>query len=269
MNMILALSEQLPPPPPPSSEQRKRLSAVLLTALLVFVLVLALIFIFPLLTSSSSQPLTSADWSGYSVASALTNPQPTVKSINGSWIVPSVNVSLTNSFSAVWIGVGGQFDSTLIQVGTQQDSIRGQGQYSAWYEILPADAVTIDSLSISPGDSIDASVSISNSTTDTWTIEIRDITNGQSFQKSLFYDSSMLSAEWIVERPTVSNRVGTLADFGQVTFTGCEATIGSSVGTISGFPSFRITMYNRQNRQLVSVSSLSAGSSSFAVNYLD
>jgi hypothetical protein len=269
MNMTRAFPEQLPPPPPPGSEQRKRLSAFLLTALLVFVLVLALILIYPLLASPSSQPLTSADWSGYSVASALSSPQPTVTSINGSWTVPSVNVSFTNSFSAVWIGVGGQFDNTLIQVGTQQDSIRGQGQYSAWYEVLPADAVTIDSLSISSGDSIEASVFISNSTADMWTIEIRDITNGQSFHKSLLYDSSMLSAEWIMERPTVSNRVGTLADFGQVTFTDCEATIGGSLGTISSFPSFRITMYDRQNRQLVSVSSLSAGGSSFAVNYLD
>lgn len=79
----------------------------------------------------------------------------------------------------------------------------------------------------------------------------------------------MLSAEWIVERPTVNNRVRTLAAFGKITFTGCTATIDGNVGTISSFPTIQVTMYNRQNVRLVSVSSLTAKGSSFTVNYLD
>jgi hypothetical protein len=147
--------------------------------------------------------------------------------------------------------------------------LNGQRTYSAWYELLPYDAVTIDSLSISPGDKITASISLLDSTTNTWSIEIHDVIDGQSFQKNLIYDSSMLSAEWIVERPTVNNRIGTLADFGQVTFTDCTATIGNTVGTISSFPSVQVVMYNRQNIELVSVSPFTPDGSSFTVNYLD
>jgi hypothetical protein len=100
-------------------------------------LLVALIFVLPLFTSSPNQSLISLDWAGYSVASDLINPQPEVTSINASWTVPVINVSIGDSFCATWIGVGGQFDDTLIQVGTEQDSIDGQATYSAWYELLP------------------------------------------------------------------------------------------------------------------------------------
>jgi len=213
--------------------------------------------------------MTRSDWSGYSVASDLNNPQPKVTSVNASWAVPTVKVSVGNSFSAVWIGVGGQFDDTLIQTGTKQDSINGHAAYSAWYELLPDAAVTVDSLSISPGDRITASISLFDLTTSTWLIEIHDVTDGQSFKKILVYDSSMLSAEWIVERPIINNRIATLANFGQITFTDCTATIGGKLGTIRSFPSTQFTLYNRRNIELVTASVLASGGSSFAVNYLD
>jgi len=261
MNVLCALPEEHP--------TKRKTYAVLLIVLLASLLLLTLILVFPLLTSSPSKRLISSDWSGYSVASDLTNPQPQVTSINASWAVPAVNVSKGNSYCATWIGVGGQFDETLIQAGTEQDSINGRGTYSAWYELLPYDAVTVNSLSVSPGDRITASISLLDPTTNTWSIEIQDVTDGQSVQKSLVYDSSMLSAEWIVERPTVNNRIRTLADFGQVTFMGCTATMSGRVGTIGSFPSTQVTMYNRQNTELVSVSSLTSKGSSFTVKYLD
>jgi len=262
MNIHSALPEQHP-------MDSRRTLAVLLIVLAASLLLFALIFVLPLFPGSPSERFISSDWSGYSVASDMTDPQPQVTNINGSWTVPTVNVSKGESFCAVWIGVGGQFDETLIQAGTEQDSLNGLGTYSAWYELLPYDAVTIDSLSISPGDKITASISLLDSTTKTWSIEIHDATDGQSFQKNLVYDSSMLSAEWIIERPTVNNRISALADFGQVTFTGCTATIGGKVGTLSSFPSIQIIMYNRQNIELVSVSPFTSDGSSFTVNYLD
>jgi len=146
--------------------------------------------------------------------------------------------------------------------------VSGQSAYSAWYELLPYDSVAIDSLSVSPGDVITASISLLNQDTNTWSIEINDTTSGQSFKKNVIYTSSMLSAEWIVERPTVNNRITTLANFGQITFTDCKATIDGKAGTINNFPSNRFTMQNRQNIELVTVSALSSGGSSFKVNYL-
>lgn len=161
----------------------------------------------------------------------------------------------------------GQYDITLIQVGTEQDSINGRATFSAWYELLPQYPVTIDSLSISPGDKINASISLSDRATNTWLIEIRDVTDGQSFNKSLIYASSMLSAEWIVEVPTLTNHIATLANFGQITFTDCKATIDSETGTISNFPSNQITLNNHQNITLTTVSTFTSEESSFTVSY--
>jgi hypothetical protein len=63
-----------------------------------------------------------------------------------------------DAFSAVWVGVGGQYGKDLIQIGTEQDFTGGQAVYSAWYETLPNEAITINSIVVSPCDRIEASV---------------------------------------------------------------------------------------------------------------
>lgn len=254
---------------PNPQHSNRRIAAVLLTLLLVITLAFALIVLFSPGASTPSQQLTSSNWSGYCAVSDLSAPQPRVTSVSASWTVPAVNVSIGNSYSAAWIGVGGQYDETLIQAGTEQDSINGRATYSAWYELLPRYPVPINSLDISFGDKITASISLSDRTTNTWLIEINDNTNGQSFNKSLVYASSMLSAEWIVEAPTTINRMSTLANFGQITFTDCRATIGGETGTISSFPSSQITLNSRQSITLVTVSTLASEGSSFTVSYED
>lgn len=257
-----------PPEKPPM--RKGRIFTILLIILLDSLLVLALILFFPLLAGSANRRLTSSDWSGYVVATDVNNPQPLVTRIEASWTVPRVGVSIRASFSATWIGIGGQFDGTLIQTGTEQDSINGVGTYSAWYELLPNDEVTIASLSVSAGDRITASISLSDPTANTWLIEIHDFTGAtgeQSFQNSFVYVSSMLSAEWIVERPRVNNVLRNLADFSELTFTGCAATVGGKVVTVSSLPSIQVTMYN-QNTELASVSPLASNGSSFTVNYV-
>jgi len=257
---------ECPPPPPNRQRSNKRIAAVLLALLVAISLAMVLVMVFPFVTSAPSQQLTSPNWSGYCVVSDLNTPQPQVTSVSASWTVPTVEVSMGNSYSAAWIGVGGQYDDTLIQVGTEQDSINGKATYSALYELLPSYAVTIDSISISPGDKITASISLTNKTANTWLIEINDVTEGQSFNKSLVYASSMLSAEWIVEAPTLMNRIATLANFGQITFTDCKATIAGETGTISSFPSSQITLNSHQNITLATVSTFTS-EESFTVSY--
>jgi hypothetical protein len=210
------------------------------------------------------------NWAGYSVASDFADPQPVIVGINGSWTVPKVSVSQRNVFSAVWIGIGGQFDNTLIQTGTEQDSNHGNVMYSAWYELLPNDSVTITTINVSSGDEITASISLINSTTNMWSIEIADATK-QSFQTNVVYNSSRLSAEWIVERPTLNYQtrlLGTLADFGSLTFTNSRIRTDTSTGTIGDFPFLRFIMQNSPNKPLVTVSSLNSNGSSFTVTYL-
>jgi hypothetical protein len=177
-----------------------------------------------------------------------------------------VSVSRTNSYSAAWIGIGGEFDSSLIQAGTEQDSINGVGTYSAWYELLPNNEVTVGSLNISPGDRITASISLSDPLTNTWLIEINDSFSGQ-YYRNVSYASSMLSAEWILERPRINDVLRNLADFSELTFTGCAATVGGKMETISSLPHIDVTLIN-QNTQLVLLSPLASNGSSFTINYI-
>lgn len=264
---MLHAAPEVPEPHP--TKRTRNYTVLLVTVLLVSSLIIALVFAFPIIRSLFIRRLTSFDWSGYSVASDLNSPEPQVTKVNGSWTVPTVKVSAGDTYSAVWIGVGGQFDDTLIQAGTEQDSIDGKGTYSAWYELLPSGAITIDLLKISPGDGITVSISLDNSTTNAWSIEINDVTSGRVFHKSVAYVSAMLSAEWIVERPTVNDRIATLANFGQMTFTGCTATLGSKVGASSSFPYIQVVMYNRGNAELASVSPITSNGSSFSEYYRD
>jgi hypothetical protein len=221
----------------------------------------------PFLKTLQTQNLVSFDWGGYSVASNALYPQPAIVSVSGSWMVPSVMPTTENAFSAAWIGIGGQNDASLIQVGTEQDYVNGQASYSLWYEMLPDNAIKIPNVTISPSDKISASITLVNSDTNEWLVQITDVTNGQGFRGVFQYNSSRLTAEWIIERPTVNNQVTTLANFGSVTFTEATAQIGTTNGTISSFPNYKIYMQTRQNTDLVALSDLSSDGSSFTATY--
>jgi len=216
--------------------------------------------------SSTGQNLSSQDWAGYVVTSDFTRPSPLVTAVSGSWIIPEVTSTPQDTFSAIWVGIGGLFDGTLIQAGTEQDSVRGQTIYSAWYELLPGDSTRISKVKVSPGDLMIVAISLRNSTSNQWLIEVRDITAGQSFSSSFFYRSSLLSADWIVERPKVDSTTSTLAYFNVISFTASNVAVDGSNGGIGDFPFARITMYNRANQPLVNVLPLSQ-KSTFSVVY--
>jgi hypothetical protein len=216
--------------------------------------------------TSTSQHV--SQWSGYIVASDIQNRSPVVSNVSAFWTVPEIQLSENNTFSGVWVGIGGYGEETLIQTGTEQESINGRGFYYAWYEVLPDDLVRIPNLRIRPGDTISASISRISENANTWSIEISDVTRGQHFDKVVVYTSSRLSAEWIVERPKVNDTVSTLANFGNVTFTESKATLDGVTGAIGNFSYTQLVMVGADKNHLVSVSSLDGAGSSFTVSYL-
>jgi hypothetical protein len=227
------------------------------------------VFVEPFLASLFAPKTVSEDWSGYVAFSDLQNPQPSVTGVSAQWTVPGVTSFQRYSYSAAWIGIGGYVgDGTLIQVGTEQDSQNGVGAYSAWYELLSGNVITIYTINLSAGDEISASINLKDSNSSIWTVEITDVTKGQTFKQDFQYDSSRLSAEWIVERPTVGGRLGTLADFGEVTFTNSAAKMSAAGQAIDRFPNKEIVMYSLQGKALVSVSPLGSDGSTFTVTYL-
>ena len=251
--------------------RRLRARAVFLAVVWILLLVISLSFLSILLSLFASNPqgesISSLSWAGY-IVSRINYARVEVNAINGSWVVPTVNSSTGTGYTSVWIGIGGQFDKTLIQVGTEQDVTNWQDTYYAWYELLPSYAVKLNSITVSPGDTIDASISLVDSATNYWSIKISDTTTGQAFSTVVVYNSTRSSGEWILERPSITSQLTSLADFGNLTFTGCYLNANNVLGSISKFYFSRLEMANSQYVQLASVSSLRGNGTSFVISYI-
>lgn len=180
--------------------------------------------------ASTSVPNISGNWAGYVAA-----PGSGVTSVSGSWTVPNAG-TLPPGASATWVGIGGFGTSDLIQTGTQQISaplnqLISGGAYSAWYELLPASPVTVGG-PVSPGDRMTASVVSDGGTT--WTVSIADATANWSFSKTLSYQSSESSAEWIHEAPTLIAVPIPVGNSGRVTLDNGGAVINGASQSIAG-----------------------------------
>jgi hypothetical protein len=109
-------------------------------------------------------------------------------------------------------------------------------RYEAWYEIVPATAVTLK-LTIRPGDRVSASVTVTGHSV---RMRIADETTGAVAVKTLVAKSvDTRSAEWIVEAPSLCDSQGTcatqsLANFGSAAFSRVSATSAAGhTGTLT------------------------------------
>lgn len=192
-------------------------------------------------TNVASTPVTSGgiqstNYSGYQLSGAPGG----FKKVIGSWVVPGIASSTTDTASSTWTGIGGGCanppdctvtDLTLIQAGTEQDN-RGTPTYFAWWEALPAPQVRAnggllgtDTFDVLPGDFI--TVTIDGTSAIVWNITITNQRSGQphwTFNTSVPYVAAALTTEWIEETPLSvgSGSAGQLAlsDFGRVSFSG-------------------------------------------------
>jgi hypothetical protein len=183
----------------------------------------------------NAQQAASENWAGYVAHSNLGNGQ--FSNVSGSWVEPSVSSSTSQGYSAFWVGLGGSSNQSqaLEQVGTSADTVDGQTQYYAWYELVPAPETKLN-LAVHPGDHMTGKVSVSGTTV---TISLSDQTTGQSVTKQLqMSNPDTSSAEWIAEAPSSEGGSGDyqplpLADFGKVTFTSASATSDGHAGSVS------------------------------------
>ena len=216
-------------------------------------------------TSQASTPATttgytSTNWSGYMATSG------TYTSISGNWTAtsPTGNGSTTTADST-WIGIGGVISSDLIQTGTQNTvSASGQVSASAFYELLPNVSQTVPGISVTPGDSMSASLSEVSS--GQWSFTITDVTNGESYTKTVAYASSHSSAEWIEEDPSYSFRRQIPFDtFGTAFFRNGSTTSNGSSLSLTDSNAQPITMVNRSGQAIATPSALGGGGASFSI----
>lgn len=230
----------------------------------------------------SSHPLerqtngTSSNWSGYAAESSISNPSNNfVQSVSGSWTVPTVICSVGQAtYVATWVGIDGYSDSTVEQTGTEQQcSSGGTASYYAWYEMYPQSMVQL-SLTITPGDTITASVSYQGQ--GSFLITISDTSTHESYSSTqTLHQAKLQSAEWIVEAPSSAGGVLPLANFGTTSFSSAQyTTSGGTSYAIDGLGAGTfdaITMNDPANGATATPSSLadttSSSTSSFNVVY--
>jgi hypothetical protein len=169
---------------------------------------------------------TSSNWAGY----AVSKPGVKFRRVAATWVMPKVSCSATGRrhYSAAWLGLGGYHTTStaLEQIGTEADcTAKGTPSYSAWYELVPDDPVDID-LTIKPGETVSASVTVSGNTV---RLYLANRTRGTVFAKQLTAERiDITSAEWIVEAPSAcyGDRCETLplANFASTSFANAKAT---------------------------------------------
>jgi peptidase A4-like protein len=170
--------------------------------------------------------VTTSSWSGYAVTA-----EAPYTSASATWQVPNVTYDGGQTpygyeYVFNWVGVGGDGDATLIQLGTESVvSTSGAVTFYAWYELYPAVSQLI-ALTVKPGDIVTASLqctaACSPAQTQTWQLTMSDETEKSAWTQTFQYQSSMASAEWITEPPYYNGTLP-LADYDQATFDPVEA----------------------------------------------
>jgi hypothetical protein len=213
---------------------------------------------------------TSGNWSGYAVTGGTFN------SVSGTWTVPTVNCNgAATGGSSTWVGLDGDGNSTVEQLGTTQDCLWGGASYSAWYELYPQAEIGLPSkYTVNPGDVIHAWTQYINTKDEYW-FHMQNRTRGWTWDLYVASPTSPrptnTSAEWIEEQYSCFYTCSWLANFGTVTFTEAVASRPSAPQQpISAFPYDAISMVDGSGVVKAQPSALSATSfgSKFSVTFL-
>jgi hypothetical protein len=149
-----------------------------------------------------------------------------------------------DQYAVQWVGIDGYGSDTVEQDGTTTDCIGTTPYYNAWYEMYGDANVnsgyTVDlsttTYPVAPGNAMSASVTYAAGE---WTLDVADTTAGWTFSIVIATPSpppAQASAEWIAEDPGVCTptcAIGSLADFGTVTFTNASVTSNGATGSIT------------------------------------
>jgi hypothetical protein len=205
---------------------------------------------------------TSTNWAGYLATTG------TYTAVSGSWVVPNATgVTGRTSYDATWIGIGGVTADDLIQVGTANTiSSKGHETSVAFYELLPDASRTITSLTVAPGDTMNAS--LTEVSTGQWTVTIADTTTGKSYATTVNYASSHSSAEWIEEDPNnIFNKLLPLGVFAPVAFASGTTASGTSSLTIDSANAQPVTLVSGSDQPVATPSALGSDGQTFSITH--
>lgn len=158
----------------------------------------------------------SSNWSGYVLSGGP------YTGVTGTFNVPSIYASATDTATAEWVGIDGtsSSDPGIIQAGIAEDYQVATNTYAIepWIELFPAPPFYLP-LAVGADDQV--TVTIDEIGTGSWNVLVQDDSNGQSYSTNQAYSGPATSAEWVVEAPTngATNTVWPVGLFSPVTFT--------------------------------------------------
>ena len=197
----------------------------------------------------------SINWAGYAADGGP------FKSVTASWRQPSVQCAPgETSYSSFWVGLDGDTDNTVEQIGTDSDCVSGTPTYYVWYEMYPKGSATL--ATIQGGDRISAGVSTDGNGNFVLTLSV----NGVALTpvQAKLPHAALSSAEVIAEAPASNhgpNGILPLTDFGTVNFTGATVD-GQNIDTEQNLDEIDIV----QNGTPVATTSAASGGS-FSVTF--
>lgn len=172
----------------------------------------------------------SNNWAG--VVRENPPPSATYNAVSATFTVPdptATDNSGDQQAASVWVGIDGDtYTKAILQTGIDSYIQNGEKSYDAWYEWYPQSAENFN-LGLTAGDVIVAKVQSLSPSKGVAVIENKS--TGQSVTKTLSAPSTSATlagqnAEWIVEDFNTGDTQVPFANFGQVVFSGAQATAG-------------------------------------------
>jgi hypothetical protein len=196
------------------------------------------------------------NWSGYAATGKV------FTKVQGSWTVPKVTCTVASAQTVFWVGFDGFQNSTVEQAGVGAVCGGTSGktvQYYAWWEMYPTNVIQHMPLSVSPGNSVTATVTYSSGN---YAMRVVNHSKMTSYTRNATCASNLTcsrsSAEWIIERPSVSGSYTALANWGNMQLYNDTAAASTNLLPISSYTYRPINMINSNNKSLATVSQLSA-----------
>jgi hypothetical protein len=200
---------------------------------------------FRIIHDRSHGPWTGDNWSGGVVKA------PTGQSFTGmlgAWLAPKPYPATATAewyVCANWIGLDGDGSGDVCQAGVECQvygtrSVWFAGSAYHWHQWYPGPAVTVTNVPVNFGDLVTMSLcTASGAGSKTATVHFANVTSGvgTSYVISAPIGTALVgnSAEWIVEAPAIGGVQSPLADYGEVFFSSCLASLnGSGPAAVGG-----------------------------------
>jgi hypothetical protein len=207
----------------------------------------------------------SANWSGYVTTSKAHH----ITAVTSTFLSPSP--TLHPGYSSTWAGIGGFKTHDLIQAGTSEFVNTTGPTYFAWFEMLPGPEKQLHNCTGDPLCTVTAhdniTVAINRLPSGRWHFSVADSTNGWSWTKTVSYNSTRSSAEWILEAPTVNGAQSTLPRGLGTSVFGPTSTyvVNGVTRTIAQGNPVTVDMVTAKGRAEATPSALASNSQSFDV----